>query len=100
MRGNVRIAREVGAFAVTGDPALLKHIRIVGDSQRSARVLLHEKNGQTGRAEVLERVKDLMHEQRRETRIGSSSIRKRGSPINARPIASICCCPPERDPPS
>ena len=31
---------------------------------------------------------------------GSSSRRSRGSPMSARPIASICCSPPERSPPS
>ena len=33
-------------------------------------------------------------------RLGSSNSSKRGRPIRARPIASICCCPPERDPAS
>jgi len=31
-------------------------------------------------------------------REGSSSIRNFGSPMSARPIASICCSPPERVP--
>jgi len=43
-------------------------------------------------------VENLARDQRREAERGFVSINRRGRLISARPIASICCSPPDKVP--
>src|SRR5450759_1820415 len=67
----------------------------VGDARERTDVLVDHQDGEAQFLEAGEAAPDLGADQRRQASVASSKINSRGLVISARPIASICCSPPE-----
>jgi hypothetical protein len=79
------------------DRAAVEHDCVLGEVEREARVLLDEHEGQIVFAfEPAERREQHVDDDRRQAFERLVHQQKRGLLISARPIASICCSPPER----
>ena len=77
------VLREIGGHALGDDPTLLEHVGARSDGEGLRDILLDQ---QHGHAVGVDRRHHLEHV------IGN------GRAIKARPIATICCWPPESEP--
>ena len=95
-----RIGRERtrGPSAVTASD--LQDVGAIGDRERLRDVLLGEQHGRPAPADRPHAFEHLVHEQRRQAERRLVEQQQLGRAISARPIASICCCPPESCQPS
>ena len=82
---NVLVAAQIGRGAVYHDPSVFENVAVLGMAQRDIGVLLGDQ-----KPDMLILVQPV--DDREE---GSSSRIIFGLDINARPIAVICCSPPE-----
>jgi hypothetical protein len=95
------VGAEERVRGVVGDDApVLEHVPAVRDAERHGRVLLDDENGRALAVDGLDDVEDLVDEKGDSPIDGSSIRRRRGRAMSARPIASICCSPPDSVPPS
>src|SRR6185312_7948839 len=69
---------------------------IVGDVEHQRGVLLDQHDRQPALLQLADGGHDLVHDLGARPSEGSSISSTRGLPISARPIASICCSPPDR----
>ncbi len=93
---HLRMRQQFGAGAAHGDAAAVEHIgavrqpqRQVGPSVRSAGWSCRGRAGRWMMAKISLMISGASPSD------GSSSSSSRGAPISARPIASICCSPPD-----
>ena len=91
-----RFARQAAGGPGERDPAFLEAIDAVGDGQRLGDVLLDDddRRARSLDARAAPRRCRRMTIGARPSEISSHS-RRRGFDISARPIATICCCPPD-----
>ena len=79
------------------DRAVFQDVGAVGVLERQVRVLLDDEDGRAGAFEVGEDAEDLLDDLRREAGARFVEHQQFGRAIRARPIASICCSPPESE---
>ena len=91
-----RVHQEFVASALAHDPAVGQKIGRPGGGEGPGGVLLHQEDGHPAPGKLLDDVEDLVGDQRRQPQGGSSRSNSRGWAIRARPMATICCSPPER----
>jgi hypothetical protein len=77
------------------DTAMVHDVMPVRDRRRETEVLFDEQDGEALRLELGDRAADLLDDHRRQPFVGSSSKRSLAPVRRMRPIASICCSPPE-----
>ena len=97
---NGLIRQQLFSGAELGDGSGLQYISKVRHLQRHVGVLLDEQDGDAFLVNGADDVKDSLHHQRRQTQRRLIHHEDLGSVINARPVASICCSPPDRVPAS
>ena len=90
-----RVAAQLGARAGPDDAALLDDHVPVGEARQGVDVLVDDEDRLALALEPLQAGPDLGADQRRQPSVASSRISSFGLVISARPIASICCSPPE-----
>ncbi len=94
----LRIGEELGAARPAHDPAAVENDGAIGDGEHLPRLLFDDHRGDAFLApDAAKRREDLLDDERRQTlpaarRAGSRA----GLSMSARPIASICCSPPDR----
>jgi NAD(P)-dependent dehydrogenase (short-subunit alcohol dehydrogenase family) len=96
--GDHRVAGQIGRCTLVHHTPLLQHGRAVRGGQRQPGVLLHQQDRQALLVERCSALNTCLTITGARPRLGSSSSSSRGAPISARPIASICCCPPDSEP--
>jgi len=94
------LARASAAVPLVGDAAGIKDHHLVGQLERELHVLLDEQDRLAFRLQARDGAADLGDDDRREALGGLVISSTRGLPISARPIASICCSPPEESEPA
>jgi hypothetical protein len=82
----------------TNRAAMLQDVDAISNPQRRGRVLLDEQNGRAVARDPLNGVEDHSLEPRRDADRGLVQEQSSGRPINARPMATICCSPPDSVP--
>jgi hypothetical protein len=81
-----------------GRCADLQDVALVGELERGAGVLLDQQDRRALLLQRLHRRHDALHHDRRQTHRGLVEHEQLGRLIIARPMASICCSPPEKVP--
>ena len=93
MRGSPAIS---AAGPCGGDASVLDHVGMAGDVQRALHVLLGQQQRQALRAQPAHQREDLERHHRRQARASARRAASAcGSAIRPRPMASICCSPPD-----
>ena len=103
LRSQIRLAHllvvhQLLGVAFHGDAPGFEHIRTIGDRQGHIRVLFDQQHGNALIVQLANNGEDLFDEFRDRPIDGSSIRIVFGWLIRARPIASICCSPPESVP--
>ena len=70
----------------------------MASAERLRRVLLDQQHGHAVLVDLADDVEDLLDDQRRQPHRRLVEQQQPGLPISARPIASICCSPPDSVP--
>ena len=68
----------------------------IGETLEDVQILVHDQNRLTFALQSRQAISDLGAQQGRKASVASSRIRRRGLVMSARPIASICCSPPDK----
>ncbi len=97
---NARVGEEMGGGVFHDNAPKLQHIPSGRQFERGAGVLFHNKNGHAGLVDGADRLEDGLHEQGGEAERRLIQQQQLGWPMSARPMASICCSPPESVPAS
>jgi hypothetical protein len=90
--------RDLGIVREDHTPGL-QHISPVGHIERLERILLDEKDGGAAGVDLADDREDLLDEDRRQAKRRFVEEQHLGLVMMARPIASICCSPPDSVPP-
>jgi hypothetical protein len=92
-------SEEVGRRALEDGAAGFKEVAPVGHAERQLDVLLDEDHRDTAPpVDRRQHASDLLDDLRRQPQNGSSTIRSAGRAMRPRPMATICCSPPESVP--
>jgi len=75
-----------------------QHVHVIRHLQGQRHVLLHQQDGEPLSFEIGDSALHLAHEQGASPSVGSSINSRSGLVMSARPIASICCSPPDSAP--
>ena len=76
----------------------LEHVRAIGDLEHAAGHLLDDEDGETVVGERADDAEHLLGHDRREAERRLVEQQEAGADARPRPIASICCSPPESSP--
>ena len=91
----VHVRRQFAVGETVDDLAVLHDVIAVGDRRGETEVLLDQQDGEPLSLQLADRVADLLDDDRGEASVGSSSISSVAPVRRMRPIASICCSPPD-----
>lgn len=91
------VCEELATGAFLDEAAVREDVGAVGEGEGLGRVLLHDEDGNVLRAQGREGFEDEVdHHGSEAERWLVEYMRSPGSDMRARPMASICCSPPER----
>ena len=99
VRRAARIVAQLGGRPGKAHRAFLQHVDPVGERQREVHALLGEQDGEALALEPPICSSRCSTTSGARPSDGSSSSSSSGLPISVRPIVSICCSPPDRNPP-
>src|SRR5262249_16722400 len=97
-RTHAVVVEQGAAAAADLDPPGFHDVAAVGDRERGARILLDQQHGEAAPLEIGDVAKICSTRRGASPMEGSSSSTSLGRAISARPIASICCWPPDSAP--
>ncbi len=92
---DIQARRELRRSAAPHHTAALDHVVAVGDADQRLDILVDQQDRLAVRLQPREAVPDFARISGARPSVASSRISRRGLVISARPMASICCSPPE-----
>ena len=88
-----RVCSKLCGTSLANDPPRLEQISTLGNGKACRHILFHQQKRNTGLLHAAQSREKLFHDNRRKAKAGF--VEQKISLISARPMATICCSPPD-----